>query len=735
MADMLLTTNATFPKSICSSDHVKLIGTTDGLFPDFGHHSAKEMGGLWMHPIKVLDGFWLRLRDEDSEDVDTWMIADQYRVEPWGDSFEYSANLSHTPVTVERTQLAPDSAKGVIVTYRFKNRSRKARRIQAELLVRTELYPVWYSLDAGAFQDGKDEGEWDEASLTFRAKDSLNPWHAAVRCAQRPASVRIGELFGPQRTSGQGTSASFLYEMTLAGEGDAELTFYMTGSAVGAQGLEENLSQLTSGRDFLAEKKARLTALMQSSSLSVGDERFERIWDWVKVHCDWLTVDAGCHGRGIGAGLPEYPWWFGCDSCYTVQGLLCAGQYELARQTLALLAAYSDKTNEGNGRIVHEITTFGLCPNPGNTQETAHFVTAVWHYWRWTGDETLVRELMPLLRRSMDWLEKMDDDGDLFPSGYGIIEIAGLNAEMIDTIVYTAQAWGCFAELCELEGDLPEARRARDLHERTTHALNTLMWDEEAGLYCDAYASPEFVRTSREHILSRRKDRNAEDEALFDAMIERRAATGEKEAGFIINHNWTLNTPMEAGLAPRDKAERALKALDTPGFIGPWGMYLSLINHEQTMTISTGTMAVAQARYGHADRALRLLERMLATFGMIGPAQLAEMSPDYGCFVQAWTVYALLTPVVRHMFGIQPDAKSGEVLLTPALPQAWPIASLARVRVLDGEMSVRCAREEDGLRLTLSGTTGLAVRVVPREGESILVRLPDEGDVTVKIIP
>lgn len=25
--------------------------------------------------------------------------------------------------------------------------------------------------------------------------------------------------------------------------------------------------------------------------------------------------------------MPEYPWWFGCDNCYTIQGLLAMGQY------------------------------------------------------------------------------------------------------------------------------------------------------------------------------------------------------------------------------------------------------------------------------------------------------------------------------------------------------------------------------------------------------------------------
>ena len=735
MSDMLLKTNATLPKSICASEHAKLIGATSGLFPDFGHHSEREMGGLWMHPIKVLDGFWLRFCDKEADNVDTWIIADDYEIAPWGDSFGYGSNLGHTRVTIRRTQIAPDSAKGVVVTYRFANHDGKPRRILAEWLARTELYPVWFSLDSRACQDGRDEGEWEESTLTFRAKDSLNPWFAAIRCARKPDGVKTGALFGPQRTHGQGTSVSFTYEMTLEGNSETELTFYMTGSAVSREDADANLAALCSGRDFLNEKKTRQNALLKKSALRVGNPRFEAVFDWVKVHCDWLVVNAGQYGRAIAAGLPEYPWWFGCDNCYTIQGLLCAGECELARQTLKLIADYSAKVNHGNGRIVHEITPYGLCPNPGNTQETAHFVTAVWHYWQWTGDTSLVLELLPLLRRSMDWLTQMDDDGDLFPSGYGIIEISGLNAEMIDTIAYTAQAWGCFADFLALAGDAQGEAAARERYRRSVDALNTQMWDEEEGLYCDAYARSQFVRQCRESILNRRRAaRSAEADAAFDAMVARKEALGQREAGFLINRNWVINTPMEAGLAPKDKAERALKAMHTPEFIGPWGMYLNVLGKNQTMTISTGAMAVAQARYGHADRALELLEKMTATFGRIGPAQLAEMSPDYGCFVQAWTAYALFTPVVRHMFGIQPNAMTGEVLLRPCLPSAWPQAAIERVRVLDGEISVRCRREEGALRVELSGTPGLAVRIDKNDGnDPELLRLPAEGGVTAVI--
>ena len=48
---------------ITAGDRVYLIGTQDGLFPDIGHHVKGEMGGLWLHPIKLLDGFWAKVTD------------------------------------------------------------------------------------------------------------------------------------------------------------------------------------------------------------------------------------------------------------------------------------------------------------------------------------------------------------------------------------------------------------------------------------------------------------------------------------------------------------------------------------------------------------------------------------------------------------------------------------------------------------------------------------------------
>ena len=119
----------------------------------------------------------------------------------------------------------------------------------------------------------------------------------------------------------------------------------------------------------------------------------------------------------------EYPWWFGTET-YSLQALIATGDFELARQTLRLLRDQSLKAN-GNGRIVHEITTNGGVVNPGNTQETAQFILTVGKVFDWTGDRDFAREMYPAMKLGLDWLlADMDRNQNLFPEGYGIMEVS-----------------------------------------------------------------------------------------------------------------------------------------------------------------------------------------------------------------------------------------------------------------------------------------------------------------------
>jgi hypothetical protein len=682
-------TRATLPKYICASEKVKLIGAINARFPDFGHHLEKEMGGLWLHPIKLLDGFWLRLNDESTDNVDVWLIADEYQARPWGSVFYFDSNLGHTNLRVIQRQMCPEEAAGLIVEYDIHNQGGHTCPVSLELFVRADIRPVWFSEAGGIVSDGQNECEW--LGGLFLARDPAHNWYAALGTFPEPNHWQMDLLSGPENTNGQGLNISLFYSLAIGPNEHQTLRFYVAGSHISRQDCLDQYALLTSGKDFESAKRDRYEALLTRSRVRTPDARFDEIYDWVKINTDWLIMDTGVYGRGLAAGMPEYPWWFGCDNCYALQGVLAMGDFALVRDTLDLILRYSEQRN-GNGRILHEITTAGLCPNQGNTQETAHFIVMVWLYYEWTGDLSLVERAFPYLQKSVAWLEAQDPENEGVPGGYGIIEIAGLNSKMIDTAVYTALAYFYYGFMCQRMKLPTDLEKYHKLSERTMSVINTMMWDEREGLYCDAFTSVDEVQKKKAAILEKRHSKNADKAAaLLDAVIAEKRRQGNGKSGWLLNHNWVINTPMEMGIAPDDKARRALKKLHTRDYIGPYGMYLSGIYQDAVMTISTGAMAVAQARYGYADRALELIERIFKSFGQISPGCIAEMSPDYGCFIQSWTAYAVFTPVVRYFFGLQPQ--NGKLFLRPCMPSKWESASLTDAAVLDGSINLYFKRE------------------------------------------
>ena len=94
---------------------------------------------------------------------------------------------------------------------------------------------------------------------------------------------------------------------------------------------------------------------------------------------------------------------FGCDNSYSLQGLLRTGNFDLVKSTLRLLNKVSERTN-GNGRIIHEMSSNGFVGNKGNTQETAHYIVALWKAFEWTGDKKLLEDIYPNVKKGITWL-------------------------------------------------------------------------------------------------------------------------------------------------------------------------------------------------------------------------------------------------------------------------------------------------------------------------------------------
>lgn len=704
-----------FPIYLTAGEYLKATGTQDGYFPDFGHHVANEMGGIWLHPIKLLDGFWLRVSDRQ-RGISVWSKADKFVNHPWGSEFHYDHGLGHIPVSIRRVQFAPETEKGMVVEYEIYNYAGEVTELELEMMFRSDLRPVWYSEEIG-IHDGEEDRFETVSGSSLLAQDSGNDWFVMVGMDMpgiNEMTVKTERsLIGPEWTAGNGAGASMSSSLRLAPGEKYKFHVFIAGSYTSRDECEDTHKNLVLKHEQLLEEKIqKYGQIDRQAKLDIdGETELNEIFSWTKWNTQWLVQRVDFVGRGLTAGSPHYPWWFGCDNSYALQGLLAVGDFQLAKDTVDILRVMSQEAN-GNGRIVHEITTMGAIANPGNTQETAHFITLIWEMFIWTGDQEMLKENYGICVQGMNWLlHEMDPDGDLFPSGYGIIEIPGLNMELIDTAVYTAQAAGALAKMSAVMGEQLRSHEYEDLAERMKTAINRTYWCEKEGMYADAVATKKDITPKVDHLVSVAEKHGISGYRTYVENLLSEVDDEDKDHGWLLNKNWVIVTPMETGIADRDKGLRALERMRTEEFIGDYGTYLSGVYRNETMTISTGVHAAAEAAFGNADEALDLLQRMMSTFSLALPGSMNEMSPDYGCAVQAWTLYAMAVPIIRHFFGIHPLAHLHTVRIAPLVPSAWAgkKLSLQSIQIGESMIDVELQAQQGKLQANIVNTGGLKV--------------------------
>ena len=707
---------------LTAGDKTYIIGTQDGNFPDLGSHVPNEMGGVWNHMIKLLDGFWLQVKTDGSDPI--WLAeASSYTNYPYGSEFTYSP--IGEGVHVNRFQFCPQGLNGVVVTYTFDNQSSMDQVLTVDFVAKTDISPVWSS-DQIDIMDAADTIEWDATTSLFKAHDLEHEWNT-VWGSTEAAVANHQDVPTYIQTAGKGKSASSSYQINLPKGESKDLAFVITGSI---ESMEEAVSiyqQITGNiSELLRQKKELFANILQRGQISIPDKQWQEVYNWMKVQVEWLAADLDGVGRFLGAGAIEYPWLFGCDNSYALQGVVASGDHALAESTLRVIKNMSEQAN-GNGRILHEMAFNAFVSNKGNTQETAHFINAVWNVFHWTGNLAFLSELYPYMKKGIDFLlTEMDTNGNMFPEGYGIMEVRGLNAELIDVSVYTQQALEAMTEIAKIQGELElsttYASQAAELKAR----INDKFWDEEAKTYCDFYGTREqALQTTKGAIEQVRQDTSADPAlskrhiALYEAMykqFEQYPAGTEK--GWLTNKNWVISTPIETHIAP---AERAIPMLDKVRAenCGEYGPFLSAVEQKHMMTISTGVQAMAECAYGRIDESLWYIDRIISTFGRTLPGAISEMMPDYGCPVQAWTIYGIATPLIRYIFGIQPEAYKQTMTLCPHLPTGWNEITIKDLPVGDNNITYSVRRTDEGLILSIESKILDWKYIVESTGEPI----------------
>jgi len=699
---------------ITAGNRVYSVGHQNGSFPELGWHIKDEMGGIWNHPIKLMDGFDASIKISNH----SYKLNEAFEFINYPFANEHRFLIEERSLDISRVQFIPDNLEGMIVEYEITNTGNSIIDASFEFVGNIDLRPTWLGEQSNMF-DAQDVLEYDKNFEGWFAKDTKNDWYCFFGSEETPTSFRETD----SNYKGFGKAAILTYDLKLNSNDSKKITFYIAGSYQNKDSLKENYKNLIQKKNsLLYSKRNRYKELNELSKLTTPDEDFNKIYRWIKYNSDWFIRSVPEIGTGIAAGYPDYPWWFGCDSEYALLGYLATGQFDLTKQTIELLSSISQQTNS-NGRIVHEVSTNGVVFNKGNTNETPQFTSLIWNAYLWTGDESLLSDYFPLIKKGMDWLvNEKDIDKNLFPEGSGMMEIHGLESEMIDVASYTQKGFEDASKIARILNIDSLANQYDKLSKQLKVKINTTFWSEKFKSYADFIGEDKETLKLIEDAIIRADTLNKpwaieELKTTRDYILQN---PSDHPRPFVLHHNWVVNTPLEMNIADSSKAKLALET--GRKFVNPFGVFVTGIDRDESagkedgsfkgskqfsytgavMTLPTGVSAIAENNYGNPDRALDYLKRMGKSFSFALPGSIYEVSPDYGMFTQAWNIYSYAYPVVQQFFGIKPNATKKEIIIKPLMPKEWKEASIENVKIGSNLISVFYTETDESLTIKVT---------------------------------
>lgn len=148
--------------------------------------------------------------------------------------------------------------------------------------------------------------------------------------------------------------------------------------------------------------RQKVAEFLSACNLDSGDESFDAAVRWAQFS-GWMLVTED-HGKGIWAGLPWFRDNWGRDTFISLTGiLLISGRFAEAKEVLTGFARHQNKDPQS--------PDYGRIPNRYrgdndvlyNTADgTLWFIRAVWEYIQYSGDNSILDELGPVVDRALD---------------------------------------------------------------------------------------------------------------------------------------------------------------------------------------------------------------------------------------------------------------------------------------------------------------------------------------------
>jgi glycogen debranching enzyme len=445
---------------------------------------------------------------------------------------------------------------------------------------------------------------------------------------------------------------------------------------------------------------------------------------------DLLALHVETEGKSIlSAGIPWFSTVFGRDSIITSLQTLSLNP-AMARETLHYLARHQGSkldefTGEQPGKIMHEVRRGEMArtreiphlPYYGTIDATPLWLILLHETWQWTGDEELVKQLLPNAERALEWIDQygdLDGDGlvehDNGPKG-GLINQGWKDSNdgvpfpdgrmpkppiaLVEVQGYVYDAKIRMAALYELLGQNARAAELRVEAERLRRLITERFWMEEEG--------------------------------TFGLALD-----GEKQLMRTITSN--AGHLLWSGVPDDEQAVRMAAVLLGPAMFSGWGIRTLSSVHQvfNPMSYHNGSIwphdnaivVMGLARYGLAtagqpvvrgiyDAAIHdEFQRLPELFcGMQRGRGKHPVLYPVSCSPQAWasgTFFMLL----QSMLGIQPEAHRHALhIRNPMLPDFVDDLTLSNLSIGNSVVSLQFSRYRDRTLANLLSVSGEPLHV------------------------
>ncbi|MCK9408405.1 MAG: amylo-alpha-1,6-glucosidase [Bacteriovoracaceae bacterium] len=462
---------------------------------------------------------------------------------------------------------------------------------------------------------------------------------------------------------------------------------------------------------FITKRKTRMQAVLRLSPTTTSSKELTTAIAWAKLQVDALIMNqsiGGARTKGIFAGLPWFNNYWGRDSFISLPGATYViGNFIDARDVLRSYAAFQelDTTSTNYGRIPNLATPQSVIYNTADG--APWFVRSLLEYVQYSGDTDFVREMYPVVVRSIDgtlkyhcdslgflthtdaesWMDAVGPDGPWSPRGNRANDIQALWHQQLTAGIFfaktynkteTASRWKIIADKLETNFSNYFVDTANGLiYDHLTNNGTPSVELRPNQLFTLDMLMPESIR------------RSVVNTVLNELVFEHGTATlAQNDSNFHPHHEFP-----------------------------PYYVKDAAYHNGTVWTWLNGAAVHSAVRYDLQDVVypitMNSVHQMLHR-GTVGAlSELLDAHPRRknngtydepklsGTYSQAWSLAEFVRSVYQEYFGFSTDVLTSTIRIHPHLPSALT-STVFEQRVENGSVTVSYQRTGDKINVTVT---------------------------------